>query len=69
METQSLLAHVSQAVTTIGVTRAEVAEGHKALSKTQQSFASLLANIDDIVERINDMNVWVYVTIPDMMIR
>ncbi|MDI9451121.1 MAG: methyl-accepting chemotaxis protein [Limnochordia bacterium] len=54
---KELIAHVSQAVTTIGVTRAEVAEGHKALSKTQQSFASLLANIDDIVERINDMNV------------
>lgn len=53
---KELMEHVSRAVATIGLTRQDVAEGHDALNKTRQSFAALLANIDDIVEGINDMN-------------
>lgn len=49
----SLMQEVARAVATIGETQAEVTAGQKALDQTRSSFEAILANIEEMVVRIN----------------
>lgn len=48
----ALMNEVDRAVTTINETQAEVAQGHRALEQMRQAFASILAHVEAMVERI-----------------
>ena len=48
----ALMNEVDRAVTTINETQAEVAQGHRALEQMRQAFASILAQVEAMVERI-----------------